>query len=107
MEFKIYSIFYDNKKDTLKKLKVNEIYQLMILELLKLTKLQNEPISIYIDKFLPTVLEKEFISKINKFLKSKNSNVFCVHSETNHGVQFADLVSWSTFQYLEKTVQHL
>lgn len=43
IEFKIYSLFYDNNKDNLKNLTVNEIYQLMILELLESTKLQNEP----------------------------------------------------------------
>lgn len=59
-------------------------------------------ISICIDKFLPMVLEKELISKIKKFLKNKNSNVSCVNSENDTGIQFADLVSWSIFQYLER-----
>ena len=48
------------------------------------------------------VLEKKFINNVKKSLKNKNSKVLCVSSEIDIGIQFADLVSWSIFQYLER-----
>ncbi|BBL62824.1 hypothetical protein MARBORIA2_11560 [Methanobrevibacter arboriphilus] len=102
MEIEVYSIYYNNKKDPLKNYSVNEIYQFLILELLKLSKLNNTPSNLFIDKFLPKTLEKKFTSNLRNFLKDNTSNVSCVHSENNTGIQFADLISWSTFQYLER-----
>ncbi|MEA4957927.1 hypothetical protein SDC9_37516 [bioreactor metagenome] len=104
IEFEAYSLFYDNKKDYLKNHTVNGIYQLMILELLNIVNSRNTNINIYIDKFLPKVLEKQFIIDMEKNLNLNNnySNVSCIASENNIGIQFADLVSWSTFQYLER-----
>lgn len=102
MEIEVYSIYYNNKKDPLKNYSVNEIYQFLILELLKLSKLNNTPSDLFIDKFLPKTLEKKFTSNLRNFLKNNTFNVSCVHSENNTGIQFADLISWSTFQYLER-----
>lgn len=102
IEFKTYSLFYDNKKNNLKNHTVNEIYRYLVLELLKLAKLDNIHLNLFIDKFLPKRFEEVFINDIMKFLKNKNSNVSCENSENSIGIQFVDLVSWSTFQYLER-----
>lgn len=102
MEVKIYSIFYNNKKNILKNNTKNEIYQYLILELLKLAKLDSIRINLFIDKFLPKSIEKTFTNDVGNFLKINNSNVSCEDSENNIGIQFVDLVSWSTFQYLER-----
>lgn len=69
MEIEVYSIYYNNKKDPLKNYSVNEIYQFLILELLKLSKLNNTPSNLFIDKFLPKTLEKKFTSNLRNFLK--------------------------------------
>jgi len=110
-DFKVYSIFFDNKKiinrNILKKKGVNEVYQSMIFKLLEKVDLdiqaKNE---IYLDKFLPRFLEKQFRLNIEKFLDNNHSKVYCVKSEKFIGIQFVDLVSWSSFQYLEKNKQN-
>ncbi|MCL2688078.1 MAG: DUF3800 domain-containing protein [Methanobrevibacter sp.] len=102
MEIKIYSIFYDNKKNILKNNDRNEIYHYLVLELLKQAKLDNTRVDLAIDKFLPKKLENVFKNDIMKLLNNKKSNVYCVQSESNIGIQIVDLISWSTFQYLDR-----
>jgi len=107
IDFKVYSIFFDNtkiiNKNALKKKGVNKIYQHMVFKLLEKVDLDvNLKNEIYFDKFLPKSLEKQFILKIEKFLDNNHSKVYCVKSEKFIGIQFVDLISWSSFQYLEK-----
>lgn len=104
---KFHSIIMDkeNYKNSLilKSKKPFKLYQRMILELLFRINVENR-FTLTIDKFLFKRKIKSFNENIINNLNTSNDNikVYHNHSQKIKGLQIADLVAWSTFQYFEK-----
>ena len=80
---------------------INKFYINLVSEFF--SQISNEtPIDLKLDKFVPNDCEKFFKQELLRNIKyDKVSDISFVSSERWKGIQFADLIAWSIFQFFE------
>jgi len=106
MNFKIYSIFL-HKKSAGYKIQMknkNDIYVDMVIQLLK--QMPMKYFDLKMDNFFPKRQKELYKNKLLEHFSDKTKISF-KNSENEIGIQFVDIVAWSTFQKLERKKSEL